>query len=100
MINMYHLLIAAILAIVLLKYIFPKVIYILCEVILVLSKIIDYSESKKDDWTNCLITRLFYLGVFLTTWGIMLVLFVPMQILTFIEVFGGFADANLLKFEE
>lgn len=100
MINIYHLLIASVLAIVLLRYIFPKVIYVLCEAILILGEVIDYSEDKKEDFANCLITRLFYLSVFLIAWGMMIVLFVLMQILSYIEVFGGFVDKKLLELED
>lgn len=63
-------------------------------------KVIDYSERKKDDWSNLLITRLFYLGLFLISWIITIVLYVPMQILMFIEVFGGFVDEEILRMEE
>lgn len=100
MINIYHFLMAAFLPFVLLKYIFPKVIYVMCETILVLTRIIDYSESKKNNGTMCLITRLFYLCVFIVAWGIMVVLFVPMQILTYIEVFGGFVDEEILSMRD
>jgi len=63
-------------------------------------KVIDYSERKKDDWSNLLITRLFYLGLFLISWIITIVLYVPMQILMFIEVFGGFVDEEILCEED
>jgi len=92
--------ISAILSFVLLSEVFPKIIYILSETMLMFIKVIDYSERKKDDWSNLLITRLFYLGLFLISWIITIVLYVPMQILMFIEVFGGFVDEEILCEED
>ena len=97
MTNIYHFLMSALVSFVLLKYVFPKAIYVMCELILVLTQIIDYSKNKKDDGTNCLLTKIFSLCVFLGAWGIMVLLFVPMQILTYIEVFGGFVNEEILN---
>jgi len=88
--------ISAILSFVLLTVVFPTLIYILSETVLIFTKIIDYSESKKDNWTNLLIIRLFYLAVFLISWVIIIGLYIPMQILIYIEVFGGFVDEKRL----
>ena len=98
--SIYLIVISAILSFVLLSEVFPKIIYILSETMLMFIKVIDYSERKKDDWSNLLITRLFYLGLFLISWIITIVLYVPMQILMFIEVFGGFVDEEILRMEE
>lgn len=98
--SIYLIVISAILSFVLLSEVFPKIIYILSETMLMFIKVIDYSERKKDDWSNLLITRLFYLGLFLIFWIITIVLYVPMQILMFIEVFGGFVDEEILRMEE
>lgn len=88
--------ISAILSFVLLTVIFPTLIYVLSETVLIFTKIIDYSESKKDNWTNLLIIRLFYLIVFLISWVIIIGLYIPMQILIYIEVFGGFVDDEIM----
>lgn len=88
--------ISAILSFVLLTVIFPMLIYVLSETVLIFTKIIDYSESKKDNWTNLLIIRLFYLIVFLISWVIIIGLYIPMQILIDIEVFGGFVDDEIM----
>lgn len=88
--------ISAILSFVLLTVIFPTLIYVLSETVLIFTKIIDYSESKKDNWTNLLIIRLFYLIVFLISWVIIIGLYIPMQILIDIEVFGGFVDDEIM----
>lgn len=88
--------ISAILSFVLLTVIFPMLIYVLSETVLIFTKIIDYSESKKDNWTNLLIIRLFYLIVFLISWVIIIGLYIPMQILIYIEVFGGFVDDEIM----
>jgi len=98
--SIYLIVISAILSFVLLSEVFPKIIYILSETMLMFIKVIDYSERKKDDWSNLLITRLFYLGLFLISWIITIVLYVPMQILMFIEVFGGFVDEEILCEED
>lgn len=98
--SIYLIVISAILSFVLLSEVFPKIIYILSETMLMFIKVIDYSERKKDDWSNLLITRLFYRGLFLISWIITIVLYVPMQILMFIEVFGGFVDEEILRMEE
>lgn len=98
--SIYSIVISAILSFVLLSEVFPKIIYILSETMLMFIKVIDYSERKKDDWSNLLITRLFYLGLFLISWIITIVLYVPMQILMFIEVFGGFVDEEILCEED
>ena len=95
--NYYHLLVSAALSFVLLKYMFPKIICILCEIILILVKIIDYSENQKEDFTNGILTRLLYIFVFLFAWGVMFALFVPMQVLMFIEMFSDFTNAEMLK---
>lgn len=88
--------ISAILSFVLLTVIFPTLIYVLSETVLIFTKIIDYSESKKDNWTNLLFIRLFYLIVFLISWVIIIGLYIPMQILIYIEVFGGFVDDEIM----
>ena len=98
--SIYLIVISAILSFVLLSEVFPKIIYILSETMLMFIKVIDYSERKKDDWSNLLITRLFYLGLFLISWTITIVLYVPMQILIFVEVFGGFVDEEILRMKE
>jgi len=98
--SIYLIVISAILSFVLLSEVFPKIIYILSETMLMFIKVIDYSERKKDDWSNLLITRLFYLGLFLISWIITIVLYVPMQILMFIEVFGGFVGEEILCEED
>lgn len=98
--SIYLIVISAILSFVLLSEVFPKIIYILSETMLMFIKVIDYSERKKEDWSNLLITRLFYLGLFLISWIITIVLYVPMQILMFIEIFGGFVDEEILRMEE
>lgn len=98
--SIYLIVISAILSFVLLSEVFPKIIYILSETMLMFIKVIDYSEREKDDWSNLLITRLFYLGLFLISWTITIVLYVPMQILIFVEVFGGFVDEEILRMKE
>ena len=98
--SIYLIIISAILSFVLLSEVFPKIIYILSKTMLLFIKVIDYSERKKDDWSNLLVTRLFYLGLFLISWIITIVLYVPVQILMFIEVFGGFVDEEILRMEE
>lgn len=98
--SIYLIIISAILSFVLLSEVFPKIIYILSKTMLMFIKVIDYSERKKDDWSNLLVTRLFYLGLFLISWIITIVLYVPVQILMFIEVFGGFVDEEILRMEE
>ena len=100
MIKIYHFLMAGILVFVLLKYIFPKLIYVLCEIVLVLDRITDYSEEKKDDWGNLLITRLFYMAVYISASGLLYLFGIPMLVLMYIEVFGGFVDEAVLNFEE
>lgn len=95
--NYYYLLLSSVLPFVLLKYAFPKIIYILCEMILSLDQVLEYCENQKEDFTNCVLVRLFYVFVRLIVWGIMIILFIPMYILTVIEVLGGFTNAEMLK---
>ena len=92
MVNINHLIISGVLAIVLANYVFPRMIYLMCEMILWLDQVISLSEDEMQDWTNCLVTRLVYLILFLAGWGMMLVVFVPMQVLSLIEIFGGFVE--------
>ena len=92
MININHLIIAAVLAIVLTNYVFPRMIYLMCKMILRFAYMVDLSKEQMKDGTNCLIVRLAFLSLFLISWGMMLVLFVPMQVLSFVEIFGGFVE--------
>ena len=83
MININHLIIAAVLAIVLTNYVFPRMIYLMCEMILRFAYMVDLSKEKMKGGTNCPGFRLVFLILFLISWGMMIVVFVPMQVLTF-----------------
>lgn len=98
--SIYLIIISAILSFVLLLEISPKITYILSETMLMFIKVIDYSERKTDDGSNLLVIRLFYLGLFLISWIIAIALYVPIQILMFIEIFGGFVDEEILCEED
>lgn len=88
--NLSQVVISAILALLMLKYVFPKMIYLMCEMILWLDQVISLSKSEMQDWTNCLLVRGMFLILFLASWVMMIVVFVPMQVLSIIEIFGGF----------
>ena len=92
MININHLIIAAVLAIVLTHYVFPRMIYLMCEMILRFAYMVDLSKGRIKDRSNCLVVRLTFLILFLLSWGMMIVVFVPMQVLSFVEIFGGFVE--------
>lgn len=98
--NLYHFIVAGVLSYILLVYFFPWLIYILSVVVLRISELVEYSEDKKDDWTSCLIIRLFYLCVFGMAWGLMLLFSIPMFVLMYIENFGGFVDKAILEVDE
>lgn len=95
MVNINHLIISGVLAIVLANYVFPRIIYLMCEMILWIDQVISLSEDEMQDWTNCLLVRGMFLILFLASWVMMLVVFVPMQLLAFIEVFGGFVNEEI-----
>ena len=92
MVNINHLIISGVLAIVLANYVFPRMIYLMCEMILWLDRVISLSKVEMQDWTNCLLVREMFLTLSLVSWGMMLVVFVPMQVLSIIEIFGGFVQ--------
>ena len=83
MININHLIISAVLAIVLVNYVFPRMICMMCEVILRFAHMVELSKDGMKDGENCPIVRLAFLILFLVSWGMMIVVFVPMQVLTF-----------------
>ena len=90
--NLRYVAISAILSLLMLKYVFPKLIYGMCEMILWFDQVIELSKRKMKDGRICLVVRLVFLILFLVSWGMMLVVFVPMQVLSFIEIFGGFVE--------
>lgn len=92
MVKINHLIISGILAIVLTNYVFPRMIYLMCEMILRFAYMVDLSKEKMKGGTNCPVVRLVFLILFLISWGMMIVLFVPMQVLSLIEIFGGFVE--------
>ena len=92
MVNINHLIVSGVLAIVLANYVFPRMIYLMCEMILWLDRVISLSKVEMQDWTNCLLVREMFLTLSLVSWGMMLVVFVPMQVLSIIEIFGGFVQ--------
>lgn len=55
--NLSQVVISAILALLMLKYVFPKMIYLMCEMILWLDRVISLSKVEMQDWTNCLLVR-------------------------------------------
>ena len=95
--NLRYIIISAILSLLMLKYMFPKLIYWMCEMILLFDQVIELSKGKMKDGKNSLAVRLLFLVLYLICWGMMIVLFVPMQILSFIEIFGGFVKADVIK---
>ena len=95
MILAYRLLVAAIFSYILLKHILPPVLSVSFDIVLVLAKVVDFCGEKKDDWTQLLIIRMFYMFGWLIAWGIMLVLFLPTQLLFMLECFGGFVNGKL-----
>lgn len=90
MINLTHLLIAAILTGDLLYIIFPKVVYLLSELISKADEVAEYSQEQADDFARLLIVRLVYLVIYMIARAVMVIAFVPMIILWYIELFGGF----------
>ena len=90
MININHLIIAAVLAIVLTHYVFPKMIYLMCEMILRFDQVIELSKGKMKEVKHGLEVRLVFLILYLVSWRIMIVLFLLIQMLSFIEILGGF----------
>ena len=90
MININYLIISAVLAIVLANYVFPRMIYLMCEMILRFDQAIELSKNEMEDGKNGLAVRLAFLILFLVSLGMMIVVFVLMQMLSFIEIYGGF----------
>ena len=90
MINLTHLLVSAILTGLLLFIVFPRVVYFLCCVIAVADDIAEYSQDYADDFSKLLITRLFFLCIYIIARVTMVVAFIPMIILEYLETFGGF----------
>ena len=55
--------------------------YWMCEMILLFDQVIELSKGKMKGGKNSLAVRLLFLVLYLICWGMMIVLFVPMQIL-------------------
>ena len=94
MININHLIISAVLAIVLANYVFPRMIYLMCKMILRFDQVIELSKSRMEDGKNGLAVRLVFLILYLVCWGMMIGIFVLMQVLSFGEIFGGFVKGE------
>lgn len=87
---LFYLIVSAILTGILLYFVFPKVIYFLVKITDVLTKVVDYCKEEADDFSELLIIRLIFLVVYIVVWVILLIVFVPMAILGYLELFGGF----------
>ncbi len=95
MLDLNHMMIATVLAVILPNYIIPEVIYLMCEAILQMDGIMQRVQEGKDDHRKTMVVRLFYLISYLFVWGILLVLFIPMMFLVFVEKLGGFIEADI-----
>ena len=93
--NLSQVVISAILALLMLKYVIPKMIYWMCEAILKISDVMDWTKNKKVQSKNCFF-KLLFLGEYLICWGIMLSIFIPMLVLRIIEYLAGIVDDEIL----
>lgn len=87
---LFYLLVSAILTGILLYIVFPKMIYFLANTTDVLMKIVDYCKEKADDFSVLLIIRLIFLVAYMIVWVVLFIVFVPMMIFGYLEIFGGF----------
>ena len=93
--NLSQVVISAILALLMLKYVFPKMIYWMCEAVLKISDVMDWCKEKMNDRRNWNICKWVFGGVYLVCWGLMLSLFLPMLALRIIERFAGIVDDEI-----
>lgn len=87
--NLSHIVISAILSLLMLKYVIPKMIYWMCEMILQIDQVIELSKGEMKNRENYILVRLVFGLLYLASWGAMIGLFIPMQILNYIEILGG-----------
>lgn len=84
-----------ILSIVLPQIVFPLIVLCAAKMILIIGKVIEYTEHRKNDFRYLLITRCFYYLLYFFAWGVMLIGYVILSVFEAIEIWGGFLDEDV-----